>query len=98
MNWTPQAINVHGELESFIEAHQDVLGPHKHVEDDDPTIEMEAGTWVVTGFALVVEWQLLENTDEVGVSGSEYLRFFPSKRITESHAAGLLHTALFDMD
>lgn len=96
MRWSEQAVGVSEALEQFLEENRHVLGPHQRTEEDDPTVDMPDGTWVLAGYVLIAEWHRFD--EEHAHDREEYVRFFPSKRISDVQAVGLLHTALYDMD
>lgn len=98
MEWTARKAEVQAQLDALIEGSADVLGPHRQIDDDDPTTELSEGTWVIAGYALVIEWRLIDDLEAVDVPGGEYIRLFRSRGLSDTHSAGLLHTALYDMD
>ena len=98
MGWSQLSRETAVEFEEWAERHRATLGPHVEAPDGQLT-EIEApGTWVMTGWVIVTEWRLMDDADEVGAQGNEYVRVFPSPLMTDSHTSGLLHVSLYDMD
>jgi len=96
--WTEKRMAFQEALEQLVEEHRHVIGPHERVDEGDPTYSLPDGTWVCAGFVMVVEWKNLDNDADDDDTAGEYVRLIRSKGLSEVGSAGLLHTALYDMD
>lgn len=85
-------------LDALLDEFRDVAGPRLLDEDGELLDDPQPGLWACSGWVVVADWQLLDDSVRDRLPSGNFLNAYVPERVSWAYRQGILHVALMEME